>query len=542
MKLNKPISIKSFLGYFFLFFITFLFFLAIQTAGKTLNCPDSFYHAKMVSFLSQGKIIKNFVWLPYTILGENYIDHHFLYHILVIPFSLIFSPLFGIKMATLFFATLAIIIFYWFLKKFKIKIPLVWTLLLFTSSTFLTRLNLAKVPATALIVLIFGLYTLFKRKHFLLGLISFIYVWLYNTWPILYVTVILYCLSYAFKKIINHWNSFKDWKLKIKNFLKYLFEKENLKIFFSSFFGIVLGLIINPYFPKNLYFDWVHIIKIGLKNYQNILSVGAEWHPYDPLDLIFGNLFIFIPWLISIGWFFVSFKKSSLPFSGQRTKTLTLFIISSLFFIYTIKSRRNIEYFVPLAILFTSFSFNHLFSNFSWHTYLNEFKKMKEFPFNLISLILICLFSTFFIFSGLFLYERVWLGKIKEFSGGLSFDKFKKLSLFLKENTQEGEIIFHSSWDEFPMLFYHNDKNYYIAGLDPTFFYEKSKPLYWLWFNIITGKQKKNLAKTIKENFKARYIFVRSDHKMMNKNFEEDKDFEKIYEDDDGYLYKLKEK
>jgi len=52
---------------------------------------------------------------------------------------------------------------------------------------------------------------------------------------------------------------------------------------------------------------------------------------------------------------------------------------------------------------------------------------------------------------------------------------------WLKENTVKDEIIIHSSWDEFPMLFYYNDYNQYMAGLDPTFFYKADQE------NIIYG-------------------------------------------------------
>ncbi len=535
-------------GYFSIFLISFLFFSSLQLANKTFLCPDSFYHAKIASFLSNGKLIRNFPWLPYTILAENYSDHHFLYHILLIPFVKLFGDQTGIKVATLFFATFSIFIFYWLLRKFKIKAAFVWTFLLLTSSVFLTRLNLAKVPPAALSVLFLGLYALFKRKYLLLGIISFVYVWLYNTWPILFVATILYCFANAFKKIIDKWQiifqNLKSFKFRIlilgfKIFFKNFFAKENLGLIISCLFGIVCGLVINPYFPSNLYFNWVHIVKIGLKNYQNILSVGAEWYPFEPTNLILNNLFIFAVWFIAIGWFFVSFKKSSLLFSGQKAKTLSLFIFSSLFLIFTIKSRRNVEYFVPLAILFSSFSLNRLFSNFPWKEYFSQFK-VKEFPYNLMSFILGFFLLVIFVFCSFSFFEKVWAEKIKEFASGASFDQFKKVSEFLKENTQKGEIIFHSSWDEFPPLFYHNDKNYYIAGLDPTFMYEKNKALYWIWFNIVSGKQKNNLSKTIKENFNARYVFVQANRQKMKENLDQDKDFEKVYEDKEGYVYKIK--
>jgi len=521
--------------------------------------------------LSQGILIKNFVWLPYTILADSYSNHHFLYHLILVPFAHFFDPLFSVKIATLIFATLFLVLFYWLLKRFKIKFAFFYAFLVLTVPAFLTRINLAKAPSIALIFLFLGFYALFKRRYFLLAIVSFFYVWLYNTWPILLAATIIHCFSSAFKKLIDHWQEIqqkiKNRKEKIKNknkkqknistflslyFCSFIFyflylvrcflKKDNLKLLSVCFLGIIAGLVINPYFPQNLYFNWVHIVKIGLKNYQNILPVGAEWYPFEPISLIQSSPFIFLLWFFALAWFLVSFKKNvSHPYFSQKKEALTFFILSILFFIYTIKSRRNIEYFVPFAILFTAFSFNKLFLRFNWQEYFAPLKNWLKFPFNLISLILVGLISIIFVFALSYFSEKVWLAKRNEFKGGASFDQFKKVSQFLKEKTSVGEIIFHSSWDEFPALFYHNEKNYYIAGLDPTFMYEKNKSLYWVWYNIVRGKQKKYLAETIKENFQAQYVFVRIERKEMIENLSLDKNFEKIYEDEEGRVYKIKD-
>ena len=558
------ITNSNFLKYFLIFFVAFYLFFILQTVSQTLLCPDSFYHAKMASFLAEGRLIKNFPWLPYTIFSHSYIDHHFLYHLLLIPFVTVFYPLFGIKIATAFFASITIVVFYWFLKKFKMKFPFLWTFLLITSSVFLTRLNLAKVPAAAIPVLLLGLAALFKRKYVLLSIMAFTYVWLYNTWPILVVAVFIYCFASALKKIIENWELFKSCpdaplisvnknkevgiptlrreKLVIGNFLKYLFAKENIGLILSCFFGIICGLVINPYFPQNIYFDWIHIVQIGLKNYQGILPVGAEWYSYDPIHLIFDNPLILLPWLISIGWLVFSLKKrEGVTVFGQSVKSISLSIFSLLFFIYTMKSRRNVDYFIPIATLACAFSFNNQLSNLPWRSYFNEFKKFtKDIYLNLVTAILGLSVLTLLIFSGVSLYKDVWLAKKSEFGGGANFNRFQGAADFLKENVRPDEIIFHSSWDEFPALFYHNDQNYYIAGLDPTFSYEENKPLYWLWFNIVTARQNKNLAQVIKNKFNSRYVFIKADRKELKKNFDENYDFEKIFEDSDGSVYKIR--
>src|SRR3989338_4170402 len=57
----------------------------------TILDSDSLYHAKIVEFLSQGILVKNFPWLPLTLLANYYTDHHFLYHLILVPFVLFFD-------------------------------------------------------------------------------------------------------------------------------------------------------------------------------------------------------------------------------------------------------------------------------------------------------------------------------------------------------------------------------------------------------------------------------------------------------------------
>jgi len=528
--------------YLVIIILPLILFLSIQTASQTLLCPDSFYHAKMADFLAKGQLIQNFTWLPYTIFSHSYINHHFLYHLFLIPFVKLFDPLAGIKIATAIFATLAVFVFYWFLKKFKIKFPIFWTFLLLTSSVFLTRINLAKVPAAALPLLFLSLYALFKKKLVLLSILAFAYVWFYNTWPILVVLIFVYCFANAIKKTTDQSNLFKKNRTKIINFIKFIFSQENLILVFWCLLGITGGLVLNPYFPENIYFNWVHIVKIGLRNYQNILPVGVEWYPYNPITLIFDNLLIVLPWIIGLGWFFISLKKrGEEKIFGQSLKSICLILFSSLFFVYTIKSRRNIDYFIPLAILSAAFSFNNLLTYLPWKQYWQELKVFKKnIHYILISALLTFLLITILIFSSTAIFKNIWLSKKNEFSKGVNFNQYKNVSQFLKENTDRNEIIFHSSWDEFPALFYHNDYNYYLAGLDPTFSYEENKPLYWLWYNIITGQQTKDIALTIKNIFQANLVFIKKSYSKMKETIDQDQSFELIYQDNDGYVYQIK--
>ena len=57
-------------------------------------------------------------------------------------------------------------------------------------------------------------------------------------------------------------------------------------------------------------------------------------------------------------------------------------------------------------------------------------------------------------------------------------DMFKEPATWLKENTNFGDIIFNTRWDNFSFLFFWNQHNHYINGMDPIFEYTFNKNLY----------------------------------------------------------------
>ena len=82
--------------------------------------PDGFYHAKLAKWLSEGKLIESLPWMQFSSLRDNFTDHHLLYHLLLAPFTYFFDPLIGVKIATVVFAVLMVLAFYWLLKKMYI--------------------------------------------------------------------------------------------------------------------------------------------------------------------------------------------------------------------------------------------------------------------------------------------------------------------------------------------------------------------------------------------------------------------------------------
>lgn len=527
----------------FIFILALICFSWIQVS-PTIMDPDSFYHAKMALFIKEGKIIHNFPWLQATTLKDNFVDHHFLYHLFLVPFVSLFDPLGGSKIAQVILASFTIFFVYWFLQKFRVKGAFFYSLLFFTSFSFLFRLNLVKAPALSLIITIIALYLIFEKKSFWLLLLSFFYVWAYSGWFILWLIVAVYLAAETFflffekqnfniflKKILN----FSFLRNFIFCFLENVSRKNNLKLLLSVLGGTMAGLVINPYFPGNVSFYWIQVFKIGIINLQQTINVGAEWYPTYSTVLFPNNFLIIFLWFFSVGWFLVQIKN-------QKKESLTLLIISFLFFVLTLKSSRYIEYFIPLAILSASFSLKNLWSFINIKEYAQQIKNLFLPPNGFLTL-----FASFWIalFIGFFFTQNIYQNTLNlktSFEKAHPMNYLQGTANYLKNNTPENSIVFNGLWDESPALFYYNDHNYYINGLDQTFMYVYDSNLYYLWDSITKGEiQKIALAKTIKNNFNSSYVAItkREGLEQFRDNLKDNKYFEKLYEDDEAIIYKV---
>src|SRR5215216_3049398 len=150
----------------FIAIVMVLSFLQFRTDAICCGDWDGYYHIRWSQLLwqnfSQGKWLPTFEWLPLTVLNpQDYNDHHFLFHLLQIPFLWFFEPVMAAKVATVFYASLAIFSVYWMLFRYGVKYQLVWLAgILVCANAFFYRMNMAKAPPLTIIITVLGIHLL----------------------------------------------------------------------------------------------------------------------------------------------------------------------------------------------------------------------------------------------------------------------------------------------------------------------------------------------------------------------------------------------
>ncbi len=533
------------------FLVIVLLMTRLQFSTDAVCCGDwdGYYHIgwsqELWNSFKSGHWLPEFKWLPLTVLNpQDYADHHFLFHLLQIPFLWFFEPVMAAKIAAITYSSLAIFSVYWLLYRYGVDYLLLWLLALLTcANPFFYRMSMAKAPPLTIIISVIGIYLLFERKYKWLLPLMFLFVWTYSLFPLLLFAAVIWTAIIA-------WNERR-------------FEWQPLAYTGG---GMILGNIINPYFPNNLWLFYEHFaekIKIGT---DFAVPVGGEWYPYSGQELLTHFPVALVAMLI--GYILFAPRNGKLPEKATFLLTFVTILLMSQF-----RSKRFAEYFPPFAILFAAFAWKQ-FTTPTIAQLPEDFKREIE-PYLdaekptekqgwvktakltavwTLGIVLACVMFYNFIGIDFSEDERFqntvglrWLTGIKQIGlltdirGNEPNEKYKRATDWARANIPEGEMIFNCNWDDFPKLFFYDRKHSYVYGLDPNYLYTKNPDLYKQLGDITAGKVD-DAANVIREKFGSHYVMTDAKEnedmvaKMLDSGWTE-----MVYEDDEARILKIRD-
>ncbi len=495
-------------------------FWQLQFSTDAICCGDfdGYYHIKWTrelwASMKSGAFPPAFPWLPLTTLNpKDYVDHHLLFHIIQIPFAAVSDPRLGAKIGSAFFGGLAVLSCYWLLMRYRIRYPLVWLVgLLGCSAPFLFRMNMAKAPPLAIVFLVIAVHLFFQRKYTLLLPLALVFTWAYDLFVLLIMATVFWVVTIAITEQRFEWRPL---------------------VFVLA--GCAAGLIINPYFPKNLLQLAEHMkIKLTVSDFDT--KVGSEWYPYDSWEFLGNSAVACIAMFVG----YVTFEPSE-----RRRAHYPLFflMLSTALMIMTARWKRIAEYWPPFAVLFAGFTLQPWLEGYRPYLtrlpkeVLEELKpfldregmppppKEKDFR-DLVRTIAMSVVAL--ILSGFLSFNLK--ATVKEIGQSEPHDHYRAGMAWLHANVPPGQIIFNTDWDDFPRLFYYDSSHYYVSGLDPSYLYEKNPDLSRLYEDITLGREE-DPGPLIRDKFGARYVFSDNNHHDFFEHARLSGWFDIVYED-----------
>ncbi|MFH1620525.1 MAG: hypothetical protein ABIB04_00380 [Patescibacteria group bacterium] len=463
--------------------------------------PDVFYHAKISELIWHGGPLQAFPWLDLTQFGRNFADLHLGFHLIAAPFVGVFGKFFGLRLISVLLAAGFITIFFLCLRWLKIQYALFWTSLLLLTQPLLVRILLGKASPLALIWYFFGLTATWKRKPWLVALIGFCFALSHGGWVFLAGSIVLLSLgNFLFDKISKN--------LPWRECLKSIFWVE----FLAAIVGALMAWIIHPNFPNTFLLGFTQIVSIGLKTPHNLL-IGSEWLPAS----VTGIIASFAPWIIACilgltGLLLAS--KKAIDEKNMRLVASFGFVLAAIFAL-TLKSKRNVEYLAPVLAVWCAAVWSlvdirafyaivipmemGIQSRKGWIPVFTGMTKKKLAIFACIAFGVILLgrqiTETWTVFHPVTYPDDVYAETMSAISA----------------RALPGDRVFHSNWDEFPMLFAQDDRLRYVSGLDPTFLYAASSTLSDRVRDLtwpMTTSTAEEVWSLIHDDLKSRFVFI----------------------------------
>ena len=413
---------------------------AILISTKNILDDGPFYTQEAYILIHQG-FIRNFPWLPDTILGTHFGGIHFLFAYLLVPFVGLFGKLVGAEVGAAFFCSAMLTFWYMLLSRAKVPYAFLWTVfLLFCSFDFLYRMLLTRPLALSALALLVLYYCAIEKKYLWLLITAFIFTLSYDGAIIALMLLIpLFAADVLYERTINFY-----WLLIPA--------------------GIVLGYIINPYFPANIQF--LHFAINPITN----TAVGSivEWSPISFSGFFENNILLFCTWAIAqIGFYYND------PFTLKNRERFILSLTSLIFFFLMLMYRRFVDYWIPFELLFTITEL---------YTLSKLFSKIPSQTWKLIIIYVGFIMVWTAAYNIMLNYRFIYKNTSQELL------TYKPAMTTLQQVSKPGSLVFNVLWPEFPRLFYYDSYNSFTTGLDPAFLYKANSQKFWIWQHIFENE------------------------------------------------------
>lgn len=462
-------------------------FSIVQSGTPNIIGVDGYYHVKVAALMRERGPRLDFPWLQLTILGpDRYADHHFLFHALQVPFTL-GDPRTGAKMAAVLFAAAGLYISYAFMVRQGVRYPLLWLMaMLGASQSFLWRQSMARPQGLFLALLVLAIWAVFQRRPVLLIPLGFAAAWLFDGFPLLWAVPIVAVMAVLVLWVLGRLlDAREQWQVNGRRELLIAVSAVG-----ATTFGIALGLVTHPYFPRHLEFAMLHLLPKAQVGMEIDARVGAEWYPFTPMGFLIRAgpatalcVAGLIPPIAAL-W------RRRLP----DWRTLALGALALGLLGMTARSQRIIEYFPAIATLFCAWSW----SREGVHLGNRAAQLIPRWGRRgLMGLTLLL---------GVGLVWNVHEAR-KESKISQDWQAYRAPAEWLAQHTPAEARVFTASWDDFPRLFYWNSHNTYLVGLDPTYMALYDQELFDLWRRVSSGRIPAP-SSVIKETFGADYVFV----------------------------------
>jgi hypothetical protein len=439
----------------------------------------------------------------------------------------------GAKMAAVLFAVIGLYTTYLFLARFRVRYPLLWiAILLGCAPIFLWRQSMARTQSLSVLLIVLGLWVMFAGRLRWLVPIGFLAAWLFNGF-----FFVIGAPAAAVMVSLGHQATRRWWLREDSDFPVGLPTlRFALTALAWTLVGLGLGLLLHPYFPRNVEFAFFHLLPKAVPADQANLNVtvGQEWYPFSLGGFIVRvgpTMALTLLGLVPIG---LALARRRWP----DWRTLVLGILALGFLAMVARSQRLIEYYPAFAVIFCAWSWAHAPATVADLARLAQFA-LSERMYQILGRYLPVVPWLAAIIIAPFIVTSTLVASREADDGVADWNTYRDGALWLARNTPAGSRVFTTGWDDFPHMFFWNTHNTYLVGLDPTYSSLEDPERWQLWRSITSGRVS-TPSKPILERFGARYILTDLRHERFIQEADADPGLQRVLRTRTVAIYRVR--
>ncbi len=472
---------------------------AIRYAGPPIYDGDGWFNIRFAEVLREHGPSRHYPIWQETFLRDHFADKEFLYHVLLIPFT-IGDLLSGARIASVFFACLAMATFYVAARLLRAPAPLFWTLALVAcSSDFLFRLTFTRSLVLALSVALAGTCAVLLGRGWWAFALAAVYANTHVSFHLLPSLALVNDLHRDPLPGRSGWTRFR--------------------MFPFTLAGAAAGLLVSPFVPYNIRLWW----DLNFRVLWAAWAGGAELRPVTEVgprlssDLLVDNAGVFLA-LLAAAYVLSRSRRAS-------ADARVLLLASAGFLALTMLSQRFVEMWAPFTLLLAAVVVRDARED---GTLARRATRRR-------ARVAAAAAAGFVGIAGFLAFDVATDRREAAQEEGAQFEG---ASAWMRSHVPGGETIFHLWMDDYAELYFFNPQLRSLVGWDSTLMLVTDPARYRLWTDVALGRVDDAFA-PIRETFRCRWVCASAKDRRFLASARRDPRFHAVYEDRTASVFRL---